>query len=90
MRCIRGISLKLTEDYLTGRKQWVRIGDSLSDELTVNLGVQQTSIIGPTLFFEHINELCRLPLLKGKLLLLLMMLPCSLLERVLSSCTTRP
>lgn len=65
---VRGIPLKLMKDYLSGRKQRVRIDNRLSDEACIEFGVPQGSILGPTLFLVYINGLCQLQLLKGKIL----------------------
>ena len=38
------------ESFLTGRTQKVKIGDEYSDELELDFGVTQGSILGPKLF----------------------------------------
>ena len=57
---VRGVQLSLFKDYLTSRKQSVRIGDFKSDEEELVFGVPQGSILGPTLFLIYINSLCKL------------------------------
>lgn len=57
---IRGVPLDLLSDYLKNRTQSVKIGEYISDELPVEFGVPQGSILGPTLFLCYVNELCSL------------------------------
>lgn len=48
---IRDKQLGLFSSYLTNRKQCVKIGENVSSALTVEYGVPQGSILGPTLFW---------------------------------------
>lgn len=65
---VRGLPLDLFRNYLEGRKQQVKIDGRLSDILTVNHGVPQGSILGPSLFLAYINDLCQHQLPRGKIL----------------------
>ena len=50
-------SLRWFESYLHNRTQRCCINGSLSDALPITRGVPQGSILGPILFFLHINDL---------------------------------
>ena len=47
---IQGTALKWYESFLKGRTQRVKIGESYSEEETLDFGVAQGSILGPPLF----------------------------------------
>lgn len=64
---IRGIPLELFKDYLTDRKQRVKINNIYSDAIAVDYGIPQGSIVGPTLFLIYVNDLCQLQLMKGRI-----------------------
>ena len=47
---IRGTALQWYKSFLQGRTQKVKVGETYSDEMTLDFGVAQGSILGPPLF----------------------------------------
>ena len=54
---VRGITLNWFHSYLNNRYQFVRIGDTDSDQSLIKCGVPQGSILGPLLFILYINDI---------------------------------
>jgi hypothetical protein len=51
--------VKSIKNFLSGRSQRIRIDGHLSEQIRLNSGVPQGSVIGPLLFLTYVNNIWR-------------------------------
>jgi len=56
---VRGSELSWFKDYLSNRSEVVKVNGTISDSMNINMGVQQSSVIGPLLFIIFINNIVK-------------------------------
>ena len=52
---INGVPLNWLINYLTGRQQFVKLDDEISNTLPISTGVPQGSILGPLLYINDLH-----------------------------------
>jgi len=55
---LKNIGLNWFMSYLNNRKQIVKINDIIGEEIRINCGVPQGSVMGPLLFILYISSIC--------------------------------
>ena len=64
---VRGLPLKLLQNYLNNRTQQTLINNTKSNTQTINCGIPQGSILGPLFFNTYINDIVNVSNFKIKL-----------------------
>ena len=54
---VRGVALHLLKSYLTDRKQYININESISSLKPISMGVPQESILGPLFYIIYVKDL---------------------------------